>query len=341
MSSFFKQTKYDGTQGNKKLFKPFYTIKEDVENIYRISPSCRNLPENEWAVYEKVHFGHGVQDSMNPDKIRARPFKCIQKTNYKTKMVEVECPECVAIENMRKEMDTLKRELTEAGHPADYVKNATTPQFEWLRQHNLDNKWYCYAKNQAGEWNVLKIGHKVKLALDALFKRLRKEDGIGALDADSGVWIRFTKNGLKGPGALTNVEVLREKVEMSGQRVEVTKSAPLTEQDEKAIGELVDVTNCVTVLTYDQINALVESGGDPVTASNIFAMGTKKEASPAPASVQTTVAPVAPAPQPVVAPRPAPVAPVAVKPAPAKPVMSEETAKMGPDEFLRKFASKS
>lgn len=334
--SFFGETNYDGPK-NKSAFKPYYSIKENVENIFRIAPPCRNLPSGEFAVFHKVHFGYGVPDDMNPDKMRARPFLCIHEIDWKTKKVKVQCPECAKIDVVKAELETLKEKLKLEGHAEDYIKQATSPQVQWLSAHNLDNKWYCYAKNLAGEWNVLKLGHKAKLAMEDRMKRTLKEDSIKALDPSSGVWFKFTKNGLRGPNALTTVEVLKEKVDMgNGVKAEVIKSAPLTEGDEKAISQLVDVTICVTKLNYDQINALVESGGAPEVAKSIFALGTKKEegtnsqalAGPKASSSVANQAPASPKPE--------------AKPVAAAPKAStKEIAEMNPDTFLRMFANQN
>lgn len=338
--SFFSETNYEG-QNNKSTFKPFYTIKAG-ENVFRIAPPCRNLPSGQFAVYRKVHFGYGVPDTLNPDKLRMKPFECVQKINYQTKMVEVECAECTKIAQVTKELDDLKEKLKSEGHPEDYIKQATSPQFQWLQAHNLDNKWYCYAKNLAGEWNVLKIGHKVKQSLEDRMKRTLKEDSIKSLDPATGVWFKFNKNGLKGANALTTVEVLKEKVDMgNGIKAEVIKSAPLTADDEKAISALTDVTTCVPVITPAQIKALVDSGGSPEVARTIFALGTKKEtggtnSQALVANSSTSLA----TPAPVVA-QAQPKAPVTtgfVQTTTPK-ATPNEIKDMSPDAFLRMFAN--
>jgi hypothetical protein len=328
---FFIEANYEGTKTNKS-YKPYHTIKEIGENTFRIAPPCRSLvtaPNPDYAIFNKVHFGYGVQDDQNPDKIRARPFYCIHKTDYKTKMVLVQCPECAKIKQVVDEMEALKAKLTNEGHPKDYITQAVSPQAQWLQSHNLDNKWYGYAKNLAGEWNVIKIGHKAKLALDDRMKRTFREDGIKALDPASGVWFKFTKNGLRGPNALTTVEVLKEKVDMgNGVKAEVVKSAPLTESDVKSIEGLQDVTNICARLTKDQIQALVDSAGNPDVAKTIFALGTKTATSQvtlAAATVPSTTTVVTPEVK------------AAVVTTPPK-ASTKEIADMNADAFLRMFA---
>lgn len=336
--SFFKEVNYtnQGNKNNNKEFKPFYAIKDDQENIYRIAPPCRNLPQGEYAVFRKIHFGYGVLDPNNPDKFRHRPFECIKKTNYKTKLVDIVCPECDNIDVAKRQREEQYNELVNAKQPRDHINAVLKPQDEWLRQHNLDSKWYCYAKNLSGEWNVLKIGHKVKMALDDLMKRLASEDGIKSLDPASGVWFRFKKNGLKGSQALTTVEVLREKAEMNGQKVEIIKSAPLTEADVASIEALPDITNNTVKITYEQINALVESGGSPEIAATVFAMSERREGSPTPRQTQQNDAartgPVS-----------VPVNTVKAEPAPRPTIPAPavaDTLSSSPEEFLRKFAPK-
>lgn len=338
--SFFIEANYDGTQ-NAKTFKPYHQIKDNVENIFRIAPPCRSLvslPKPDYAVYNAIHFGYGVQDDRNPDKVRARPFYCIHKTEYKTGKVLVQCPECAKIDSVRAEMATLEEDLTKQGHGKDYIKQATSPQFQWLQAHNLDRQWYGYAKNLSGEWNIFKFRHKAKLALDERLKRTFKEDAVKGLDPSTGLWFKFTKNGLKGPNALTTVEVLKEKVDMgNGVKAEVNKPAPLTETDVKAIEGLGDVTNVAARLTYDQINSLVESGGSPEVAKNIFTQGTKTTNSQA-LSGTTTGSVATPTFERGVAPNKMETVPLAppVKAAPQP--SSKEISDMNADAFLRMFA---
>lgn len=338
--SFFIEANYDGTKQNRTSFKGYHTVKDVGENIFRIAPPCRSLvalPNPDYAIYNSVHFGYSVPDPLNPDRMFKKPFYCIHKVNYKTKKVEVQCPECAKIAEVKAEMDKLKAELTKEGHPEAYIKQALSPQFAWLGEHNLDRKWYGYAKNLAGEWNIFKLGHKAKLALDDRMKRTFKEDQIKGLDPASGVWFKFTKNGLKGPNALTTVEVLKEKVDMNGQKVEVVKTAPLTEADVKAIEGLGDVANVCARLTFDQINALVNSGGNPEVAKQVFALGTKveKTETPVTGTSGTTTTPVTNTVGTTGV--TATVPPKTLAPAPPKPT-SQEIADMDADKFLRMFA---
>src|SRR4051812_43763333 len=60
----------------------------DGDNVYRILPPLFELAsEGVWAVYECLHWGFKGSKGM-------RPFRCIQKKDFKTKMVKVQCPEC-------------------------------------------------------------------------------------------------------------------------------------------------------------------------------------------------------------------------------------------------------
>lgn len=277
--SFFGDTNYDNQQ-QSKTFKPFYSLKKDQQNIYRIAPACRSLlelPRKPYAVFKRVHFGYSVPDSMNADKMRHKPFECIEEVDFKTKMVLKACGECGLIKKTTLEKEDIEAELRKAEHPEDYIKQATMPQIQWLEAHNRDSKFYCYAKNLEGEWNILKFGSRVKQQLDELMKRLYQNDGIKALDPSTGVWFKFTPNGLRGAKAFTAVEVLKEKTTMNGTKVEVTKEAPLSEADIKAIEVLPDIMTTVPKLTAEQIQALVDSGGAPEVTTRIFSLGTKTE----------------------------------------------------------------
>lgn len=282
---FFSKTSFDDQQ--QKTFKPYYTIKDGVENVFRIAPACRSLSERgDYAAYLSNHFGHKVQDNRNPDKMRIKVFSCIKKIDFKTKQVLQPCPECDWIERELKTLEDEKDRLKAEGRSDEFIRNATSQQAQWLKEHNLDKKWYCYAKNRNGEWNIFKFGHKVKLQLDEIMKRAFKTDGINALDPASGVWFRFTPNGLKGAKAITNVEIYKESVMVNGRKYEEAPAAPLSEDDVKQIQALPDIMSMTPKLTFDQINSMVNAKGDPSVVSSVFALGvrTSREASPATSS---------------------------------------------------------
>ncbi len=327
--NYFGKVNLDGNKnGSNSTYKPFYKIKEGQDNIYRIAPPVRSLLEKGlFATFHKIHFGYGVAVDGSPDKVRAKPFECIEKVNYKTKLVEQECPECRKIEEQKNMMESLRVKMQGEGRSADAIKNALLPFQKWLQEHNLDSKWYCYAKNMSGEWNVLLLGHKVKQKLEEKMKRLVKEEGIHALDAETGVFFKFTKNGLKGSQADTDVEVMLEVITLpDGKSAKVIKSAPLVEEDAAKIDALVDLTQCTTKLTYAQIRSLVDSAGDLNVAAAVFAQG-KREASPTPATTTPTMA--IPQMEPKVTQQVVQSAPV--QPSPSLPASA--------DDFLKSFAN--
>jgi hypothetical protein len=341
--SFFKETNYNNEQ--KSTFKPYYKIGLGEKFSFRIAPSCRNLPNGQYAVYHKAHYGYGVQDPQKPDKTYLRPFLCIHKIDYKTKATVTVCPECVKVEQVTQELEALKTKLKDAGeHSAEYIQQVLTPHEGWLSQHNLDKKYYCYAKNTDNVWNVLKLGYKTKVALDVMMQDLFKSDSISALDPANGIWITFSHNGKKGSDASVSVSPTREKADMGGKRVEIIKQAPLTEQDVAAIQALVDITTIYPKISYAQVNALVESGGDPEVAAAVFAQGEKLERSPAPVEKVSAPIQVREPPKQVVVQNDVsdppwnetPAAP-AVQTAPPKDLTPKP---MSPDEFLRSWAKK-
>lgn len=321
--NYFGKVNLDADKKTQSSYKAPFKIQEGVDNIYRIAPPVRSLLKTgAFAVFKAVHFGYGVADDATPEKIRARPFECIQKIDYKTKMVLQECPECRLLEQQMEKFEALKQKLADEGKSAEMIKNATMPYQTWFQQHNLDKKWYCYAKNLSGEWNILKLGHKLKMKLEDKMKRLLKEEGIEALSADSGVWFKFTKNGLKGSAADTDVEVVMEQVKLdNGKTAKVVKSAPLTQEDADKIDQLPDVTTSYTKLTHPQIKSLVDSGGDTKVAAQVFAQGQRREGSPKPETASTPAT-----------------AKVEPKVETAAPAPAPASVGMTPDEFLKSLA---
>ena len=228
-------------------------------------------------------------------------------------MIEQDCPECALLKAKEDEVTAVVNQYIAQGKsPADaeeYVKGAR----KLLREHNLDKKWYLLAKNLAGEWGTLKLGHRAMTALDDARIKYMKENGQqDPLDAKAGVWFEFTRQG-KGLDTRYTAALAMESL---GQGRFQVKSGALTQVDAEALKKCPDLAklNDNKSLTYDQILALVRSGGEPSVVATVFNTTRRTEQAPAEptrtgASGGTGYAPApTPAPQPAPAAQPAPVA---------------------------------
>lgn len=254
--------------------------------ILRLLPPMHSLAESgKWAIYFGQHFGY-AGNGKEPGKARQRPFGCIKKEDFRTKMVTVACDACDAIDHRREERDAREAEYKAAGKSESEIRELLGPLTDWLKRHNCDRKWFINVMDQQGNFGVLQISHTLKKVLDEKMRSLREEDGIDPMLPDQGVWFKFTRMG-KFP-VQDNVEVLTESVKVEGVgNVKKTVLAPLTaEQCEQALKICPDLAkDVVKFISGPQIKALVNCSGDPDEVDRIWQMGAsaKTERSPAPA----------------------------------------------------------
>jgi hypothetical protein len=238
----------------------------------RIVPPLHSLAEKGfWARYHGQHFGY-AGNAKEPGKVRQRPFACIQQTDFRTKIVTVECAACDIIEEKRSEREAREAEYKSKGKNEQEIRELLEPLTQWLKKHNCDRKWHINCMDRAGNFGVLQISHTLKKALDVKLDEMRNKRKIEPIDKDSGVWIRFSRMG-KFP-VQDSVEVVMS--ETADGRFEYER-CPLTEQQceqaEKVCPDL--QSGVVKTITAAQIAQLVGCSGDPDEVDRIWAQGSK------------------------------------------------------------------
>jgi hypothetical protein len=344
----FGKARMGGEKSSNKLF----SLKGDAGEIYRLFPSMKSCAQDgQWAVYHAVHWGYAVPNPKNPEQTFKKPFKCIQRKNRDGLVVE-ECPQCKLIESKKAEFEKVKGNLLAKGRSEEQIKQLMGPANQWLKTYNVDGKWYMAVKSVGGEYGVLKIPHKMKLALEKEIEAIKRKHKIDPFDIDTGCWIEFVRTGDTASQMNFSAAIVQEDIEINGRTFQSPKSAPLSDDDlDRAIREIPDLrTGVVTSLSKDQIQALVETGGEPELVAKVLNASTRTEevsASPrtqaAAASMQDdeeeirklmgNTAPVA-APK---AAAPAPVAAAAPKSAPVAPSPVVSDDEMSDDEFLKMY----
>lgn len=248
----------------------------DGDNVYRILPPLGELAaEGVWAVYECLHWGFKGSKGM-------RPFRCIQKKDFKTKMVKVQCPECDQIAQREAVVKEQTEKLKAAGKSDAEIKEHLKPLSDWLFSHNLDKKWYVNALATDGKITRLAIPHKMYTQLQQVINDLvsgKSNAGVPVepIGVDGGVWFNLIRTG-KGLETTHRVEVVKETVmaEVNGKKVPmaVIKSAPLTQDVIARLGaEAHDLKNSFRSLVFAEIKSLVDSGGDPEIVDSVFSQG--------------------------------------------------------------------
>jgi hypothetical protein len=275
IEDFFGEAK-EANSGSSLNWKQ-HTISDKQPNIYRIAPPLKTSTSGRWKVHGRVHYGYMVPNEQNPDKPRHKPFLCIQKKNYKTKMIEQDCPECSLLQYIQSQFEAQEKNLIERALKEGKSKEvAETEAKEFIsgvrkstQPHNLDSKWFVLAKNLSGEWAILKLGTTAMKAFEDACKKYTTEMGEDPLNAKTGVWFEFTRTGLGFDTRYTATVAM----ESLGKGQYQIKSGALTAADAEGIKKCpkLDTLNDNKILSYEQIKALVESKGDPEKVEAVFA----------------------------------------------------------------------
>lgn len=265
-------------------------------NPIRVLPQMHSLAEDEdgWHVYVKMHWGYQGVDSKDPSKTRGKPFNCIEDKDRRNGLVLQECPECTKVAQVEAEKVELEAKLnaeakekglsTESkgknkeGEPLpsefeEYVEAGLTPIKLWLKAHNLDKKVYLAVK-KGDEYGQFKVTYTMFKAMRAKMKEIDDAESINALALDQGLIFNVIR---KGDGFVERdtFEIVMEDVVVNGKKYKQYKLASISEEEaNKALEEIDDLAKAGGLrITFDQIQALVNSSGDPEEVDAILALG--------------------------------------------------------------------
>ncbi len=250
---------------------------ETTNNIYRIFPPIKSQAETgKWAMYWGIHFGYRGKDRQDPSKTKIRTFKCVEDKDFRTQMIRKECAECNLIAANKRLKEERTAQMKASGQTKEDIDTLLGPLDTWLRDHNVDRKWYINVVNDQGEFGTLAISHKAKKQLDAKLGELTQM-GIDGIDPEQGVWFNFKRTG-KGIEVQDTVEVVMDR-----QGLQMTlKLAPLSEEQcRQGLAMLPDLLDVVTVISSEQIGMLVTGSGDPDEVDAVFNQSATRESSPA------------------------------------------------------------
>jgi hypothetical protein len=318
MTNGFGKPKY-GNQGFAKFFRLQAPKDGEVSTlIVRILPPIKSCAETgHWAKYHSVHYGYKGRDRKDQTKTRNRTFGCVEDRDGRTKIVRHECDACKQIERKETAMAQAEAKARVDGRTEEEIKSLLEPYKLWLKDFNVDRKWYLNVMTEKEEAGPLLISHRLKKQLDTLIDELMKKEGIDPLDVDNGLFFEFKRQG-KGRETVDSVKVATVvSRNEAGKRVEEYKTSALSADLQKRLIDVCPDLNEVTVkLTDDQISRLVQCGNDPDVVDKIFD-GSQPNIRPTTA-VSTR--------EPESQPKPAPVAKAAPAPATATEVVDDEEA---------------
>lgn len=228
--------------------------------IVRGAPPIGPLAETGvWRRFMKQHFGYGFNVITGSGEKRFIPatFLCIEETDREGN-VKVQCPECNEIKLRKAKKEAKEVEMKAAGKTEEEIDTALKHVKMWLREHNVDKKWWMNAKDPSGKWGILTISYSsMKLYMEIL-KELT-EKNFDPLGAEKGLWFRFTRRGNSFNDIKDIPTVEMDTAQDGSMRMRLDT---LTDGDLVQLAALPPLTEHGRVLTYDQIDELVKSGGD-------------------------------------------------------------------------------
>jgi hypothetical protein len=241
---------YEGSTG-KKRFKLM-----DGDNVFRILPPMGSLADKgKWIQYYSVVWGY-----ENPEGKR-RPFQDCRVTNYRTKMVEVESAAYVKSEKIKAMYNDLKERAKRGENVGeDTLKKA----LNLVKRFNIEGKYYLNVMNLQGEIGLLKVGRKVKDALEVEIKKLMGKN-VDPLSIDQGRFFNISKSG-KMLNTTYQVTVYKEQRVLEGG--EIAEFDKVHKLDDSIIARLAneayDLGTLYTKTTVEQVEAIV-NGANPDT----------------------------------------------------------------------------
>lgn len=272
----YGKAKYGSDQKFQKTGKPG---KGPGDNYIRIMPPMHSFAdEGKWAVYYTTHWGYAGVSKSDPTKTTVRPFRCIEDKDRRTQMLRQVCPECENFRAKEKEANAFEAKLKAQGLDDKAIK--ANPEMkaysDWLQSHAPERKWYVNVMYKDRTFGDYKINHKThKKGIDAKIAELMDNQQIDALDPDQGVFFNIKRlgDGFTVPDVI-EVGMKMEEATINGrlQKIPVVELAPLS-ADEAARGlkECRDLATLGgTLLTEQQIYALVNSDGSPEAVDKVF-----------------------------------------------------------------------
>ncbi len=314
------------TERQQTTFKKPWRLQDNSDNIYGILPQFGSLKDDPygWNKFHRIHWGYEMRQKQDPSKTFKVVFHCIQKKG-KGGMIIQDCPQCTKYDTQEAIAAQRRSELEAIKPPLSKEEINTKMNFMsgWLRAFSPENKVWMNVMNQGGEFGYLGLSYKVFQQLKEQVKKVEDQLKINPIDPSTMVMWNIHRTGSSKmvqtmsdsvtPHTITEQVELANGEKMMAQRIKVVQ---LTDaQLSKAMETIMDLgTLDITVLTYEQIQQLADSEGEPEVVEAIFNQAQKRTA-PAQAA-KPVQAPVQPTPAPYVAPAVTPhvAAPVAAAP---------------------------
>lgn len=297
MSVTFGKPNFNGSFKKTKLYKLGTKKDSDRVMVIRIAPPFGDAAESgTWRRFVKQHWGYYIKGADDTGKGLPIPFLCVEETDRNGNVI-VQCPECQERLKYEAQKDKKVAELEKLNKTEDEIKTATAHLTSWLKEHNLDKSWYVVAKDLSGEWGHAVIKYKAMKILMEKINKLQAEEQIDPLSPEKGVWWKFTRSGDAYNEVVDVPDQYKEKVEVTIEgkieKLERPKFDALLQSDLDQLATVQPLSAVGRVLTRDQIEMIVQSGGDETTLRTVTKIPAKSQATskPTPATAAPTPAP--------------------------------------------------
>ncbi len=242
-----------------------WKIGNEGSHVYRILPPFGLLASSgRWSQYEAVHWGFSLSNG------KKRAFRCIQRKG-RNKMIEVECPMCKKIAEKTRQYESSREKFLADGKTEAEVAVLVQPLADWLKTFNVQKGHYLNVLRQDGQIGKLFIKIKMKQDLDLKLPKFMEKYKIDPIAANEGMWLDFTRNGMERNNSVYGVEPVEETVEINGRKLIDIKSAPLSADVIKRMAkEAFELSTQFRDLTYDEVQMMVSSNGDPTIVDGVF-----------------------------------------------------------------------
>ena len=260
---------YEKNTGKRR---EFFKIK-DGEQVYRVLPPLGSLAKSgKWSRYLRVEWGYADSNG------KKKPFLDIRNVNRKTGMVEVESEAHIKREELKKQ----QLAAVAAFKAGKITKDQLDQMNKIVMNFSLESKHYMNVIDRNGKIGILKVGHKLKLAMDAEIEKLRSR-GVDPLSVENGRFFVINRSGY-GMDTTFSLNILSEKI-THAELGEVEK--PIVHKLDQGIidrlkseaMDLSDLDKMYPTLTEDEVKKVVR--GTPADATEVFARFAKQaEAAP-------------------------------------------------------------
>lgn len=246
MSNEFQIGKSDFS---KKTFTKANWFKLEIgENLFRLLPPLFSLAAT--GVYKVFYSTHGGFKNARGNQIK---FQCIEKKDFKTKIISQHCPVCDLVEDYKKQYDELKK----SGRATDQQLSAFHQKF--IMPFQADKKYYLNAINTSGEIGLLPLPYKCAMSLEKLLE-IENSKGKDPTGID-GAFISFSKQSrYKGDPQVNYFANLA--FEQDGEVLRVKKHTLTPEVINQIKDKAKDLGTLYRTFTPEQIANLVNSDDD-------------------------------------------------------------------------------